>query len=197
MSAETNPSLEPIRDELLAPRQGRLRGLRSAWSVLAPAGLVDDADEIGATGRALTGHLSTIAESHSDVSPAALAGIDNLLAFYARVLFLEGRTERAREVAELALAQNEGNRPLGPGGRGTSVLWSLIVLGRTEDAIVELETLFEAGWRYFYQEEIHENPFYATIRDDPRVAAIRSATDAFIERERPLCLQLLADNGYL
>ena len=80
MSAETNPSLEPIQDELLGPRLDRLHGLRSAWAVLAPTSLVDDVDEIGATGRALTRHLSTIAESHSDVSPSALAGIDNLLA---------------------------------------------------------------------------------------------------------------------
>lgn len=80
MSAETNPSLEPIQDELLGPRLDRLRGLRSAWAVLAPTSLVDDVDEVGATGRALTRHLSTIAESHSDVSPSALTGIDNLLA---------------------------------------------------------------------------------------------------------------------
>ncbi|GEM_PF-6449051 len=69
-----------LDDEQITPRLERLRSLRSAWGVLAPAGLVADADEIGATGRALTDHLSAIVKSHSDVSDAALAGIDNLLA---------------------------------------------------------------------------------------------------------------------
>ena len=79
MSAETSPNAEPAQDDALAPRLARLSDLRSAWGVLAPAGIVEHADEIGATGRALTEHLSTIIDSRSDVSPSALAGIDNLL----------------------------------------------------------------------------------------------------------------------
>ena len=80
MSAETSRNGDLGPDDVLTPRLDRLRDLRSAWGVLAPAGVVEDADEIGATGRALTEHLSTIVESHSDVSPKALSGIDNLLA---------------------------------------------------------------------------------------------------------------------
>lgn len=60
-------------------RVDRLRALRSAWGVLAPAGIGDAADEIAETGRAITEHLSTIAGSHSDVMPSALRSIDTLL----------------------------------------------------------------------------------------------------------------------
>lgn len=71
-------TVEPHHDEL-SPRLARLGELRAAWSALAPAGPVEDAEEIGATGRALTDHLSNLVDSRSDVSSAALTGIDNLL----------------------------------------------------------------------------------------------------------------------
>ena len=83
MSAEQqlDPAAYGVRDDdHIAPRLERMRSLRSAWGVLAPSGLVENADEIGATGRALTDHLSAIVKSHSDVSDTGLAGIDNLLA---------------------------------------------------------------------------------------------------------------------
>jgi len=79
--AQLDPAAYGVRDDdHITPRLERLRSLRSAWGVLAPAGLAEDADEIGATGRALTDHLSAIVKSHSDVSDTGLAGIDNLLA---------------------------------------------------------------------------------------------------------------------
>lgn len=83
MSAEEelDPAAYGVRDDdQIAPRLERMRSLRSAWGVLAPSGLVENADEIGATGRALTDHLSAIVKSHSDVFDTGLAGIDNLLA---------------------------------------------------------------------------------------------------------------------
>lgn len=122
---------------------------------------------------------------------------ENLLAFYARILYLEGQRERAQELATLVLAQNEGTRVLGPGGRGVENLWSYLVLERREDAVAELETLFEAGWRNYYAENMHESPFFDPIRDDPRTIAVRSAVDADLAEQKPRCLQLLADNGYL
>ena len=83
MSAEQqlDPAAYGVRDDdHIAPRLERMRSLRSAWGVLAPSGLAKDADEIGATGRELTDHLSAIVKSHSDISDTGLAGIDNLLA---------------------------------------------------------------------------------------------------------------------
>jgi len=78
---QLDPAAYGVRDDdHIAPRLERMRSLRSAWGVLAPSGLVENADEIGATGRALTDHLSAIVKSHSDVSDTGLAGIDNLLA---------------------------------------------------------------------------------------------------------------------
>jgi hypothetical protein len=82
MSAEHRPdaSLDlESHDEQLAPRIERLRRLRSAWSLLAPAGASTGAAEIGETGRAVTDHLQTIVSSRSDVTGAALIGIDTLL----------------------------------------------------------------------------------------------------------------------
>ena len=75
---ETPEADRAIADDVTA-RVDRLRALRSAWGVLAPAGVGDEADEIAETGRAITEHLSTIADSHSDVMPSALTSIDTLL----------------------------------------------------------------------------------------------------------------------
>jgi len=77
LTTDSAPELTTENEEL-TPRIERLRRLRSAWGLLAPAG-ADDASEIGATGRALTDHLSSIVASHSDITPTALLGIDTLL----------------------------------------------------------------------------------------------------------------------
>jgi hypothetical protein len=80
-AALTTPDQTPesSSDDELAPRLSRLGALRSAWGVLAPAGLTCDADPIGEAGRALTDRISTIMNSRSDITPAALLRIDTLL----------------------------------------------------------------------------------------------------------------------
>ncbi|MGB0618534.1 MAG: hypothetical protein ACPGVZ_03625 [Myxococcota bacterium] len=79
MSAEPGLRTGIGQDQSLTSRLERVHALCSACSVLAPAGVVGDEDEIGATGQALTEYLSALVDSHSDVSASALDGIDNLL----------------------------------------------------------------------------------------------------------------------
>ena len=79
MSAEPGLRTGIGQDPSLTSRLERVHALCSAWSALAPAGVVGDEDEIGATGQALTEYLSALVDSHSDVSASALDGIDNLL----------------------------------------------------------------------------------------------------------------------
>ena len=73
MSAEGNG------EEPLAPRLERLRSLRSAWGVLAPAGVGQSAEEIAEAGRLLTDHLSRSVKQDGDPASEQLAEIDDLL----------------------------------------------------------------------------------------------------------------------
>ena len=70
---------ESPRDDELVSRLSRLSALRSAWDVLSPACLTGDVDQIGEAGRALTDRISTIMNSRSDITSAALLRIDTLL----------------------------------------------------------------------------------------------------------------------
>ena len=56
------PSLDPEATSDVAPRLDRLGTLASAWSVLADCASADTAEAIGASGKALSTHLTTIAE---------------------------------------------------------------------------------------------------------------------------------------
>jgi tetratricopeptide (TPR) repeat protein len=124
-------------------------------------------------------------------------GDTNILAFYAKILYLDGDVPRAREMAEYSLAQNRGKPATGPGSRGTGDLLNYLVLGRHEDAIEELQTLEEAGYRFWYSEEFDEDPLLDPIRDDPRVQAVREAIDVALAAERDACLALLSEHGYI
>ncbi len=97
MTASGASSSTTSPEDPLAARVAHLAALRSAWGVLAPAGVSESGDEVAASGRALTEHLARITESRSDFTPDALVGVDNLLA--------EFETTIRRVALEIPIAQ--------------------------------------------------------------------------------------------
>jgi len=63
----------------LRPRLERLTALRSAWSVLAPSGLSDIAEEIAETGRAVTDYFVKLTRAQDQLDSKRLAGLDALI----------------------------------------------------------------------------------------------------------------------
>ena len=124
-------------------------------------------------------------------------GDTNILAMYAKILYLAGDVPRAREMADYSLAQNRGKPAAGPGSRGSGDLINYLVLGRHEDAIEELQALEAAGYRFWYAEEFDVDPLLDPIRNDPRVQAVREAIDVALAAERDACLALLTEHGYI
>ncbi len=70
----------------LGPRVEKLRALRSAWSVLAPAGVSVPGQNIAEVGRAFSEYLGELASRGRDPDPATLADADERLADLAATL---------------------------------------------------------------------------------------------------------------
>lgn len=94
---------DPLVDPELGARLDRLRAMRSAWGVLAPATVKDRVDEIAEAGRALTEKLTRISRTRSDVSDAALVSIDERLGRF--------EAEIRRVATELSVAQLRSTLP--------------------------------------------------------------------------------------
>ncbi len=111
-AALTTPAQTPESpgDDELAPRLSRLGALRSAWGVLAPACLTCDADQIGESGRALTDRISTIMNSRSDITPAALLRIDTLLVEFETSIRHLATSLRVSQLRAVLPAYRETNR---------------------------------------------------------------------------------------
>lgn len=104
---------------------------------------------------------------------------DNNRAFYVSTLFLAGYTERARTLAESGLMNNRGRIRIAPRGKWLSDAAYYMVLGRREEAIIEIESAYTDGFRLYYS-SISDDPIYGPIIGDPRMVALKEKTDQHI-----------------
>jgi hypothetical protein len=81
MTTEYAPAapLACVSGDELPARIRRMRALSSAWSALSDESYEDEQAEITDSGRTLSAYLNRIAESRSDVMPAALKNLDTLI----------------------------------------------------------------------------------------------------------------------
>lgn len=120
-----------------------------------------------------------------------------LLAIYARVLHQTGDRDRARQMARLSLAQNRGKPLTGLAAKEAADVGSYLILDRTEDARQEFEALMAEGWRFHRTGFLDIDPLYASLLEEPEIAAIVEEADAELIAIRAECIALVREHGYL
>lgn len=105
-----------------------------------------------------------------------------LVVNYISVSYPAGDTERAMLLATRALNNNRERVRLSPNGKWIDDATYYMVLQRPEEAITEIESAFQDGYRHYYL-NVHENPIFDSIAADPRMKQIKRKTDVHISRQ--------------
>ena len=116
---------------------------------------------------------------------------------YIVVCHLTGDVERAAEIAQRKLKQNQYLQRLGFRGRGVGDVVLYVVLGRTEEAVIEYRAAWADGFRLFNDFNLDGNPLFEAIADDPRITEIQERMALYTAEHRPKVLMSLADAGIL
>lgn len=101
---------------------------------------------------------------------------------YAATLYLAGYDQRARNLAAQGLQANKGRIRIAPRGKWLDDATYYMILDRTEEAVIEIESAYSEGFRQYYL-VIDENPIYDPIRTDPRIIALKQNIDQYIAQE--------------
>lgn len=96
---------------------------------------------------------------------------DGSLPRYASTLHLAGYSKRARALAQQGLQANKNRIRIAPRGEWLDDAIFYLILGREEEAMIEIESAYAEGFRLYYT-MIDDNPIYDSIRSDPRMLSV-------------------------
>ena len=94
-----------------------------------------------------------------------------------------GASERADELLQVLLRQFESVPAIGPGGYGPIKSIALSLAGRDEEALSELVTAVDAGWRFAWWYYFDHHPAFESLRDRPDFQELRARVAADMAKQ--------------
>jgi TolB-like protein len=94
-----------------------------------------------------------------------------------------GREDEAGKLLQDLLLQLESVPVLGPGGYGPVKSIALAMAGKEADAMIALQAVVDAGWRYFWWYYFDHHPAFESLRDKPEFQELREKVAADIANQ--------------